>query len=156
MRKRSSYRPRHVLLDPVGHVLTGFKKIADTPHAVDLKIKNHLAIEALRTGKATRPDIEVLIGALNMTEALAMHGSGQDWETEIFAGHDALLATARRGYASGKFLCTGPELTAINLVMEIHDAQLDAATVQSLERAMDTVNKVIANRKQRVVVEAQI
>ena len=151
MRKRSSYRPRGVIRDTIGHVLTGFKRLIDTPHATDLKLKNHVALEALRTGSATKHDVQVLIGALNMCEALAMHGSGRDWETEIFTDHDAMLAVARRGFNLGKFVCTGPELVAINLVMGVHVAQLDAATVLDLERAMATVNKVIASRKHRAV-----
>ena len=45
------------------------------------------------------------------------------------------------------------ELTAINLVLEIHDAQLEITTIGELEKAMDIVTKEIRMRKARPVLE---
>lgn len=138
MKKRSKYRPRGVIMDAVNWVVAGVKPLSSVgSEAVNLKIKNHDALDLARTGQATRVHLDVLIAALNMTEALALANLGKDWTTEIRAGQDALLAMAQRGRRNdNRFVFAGPELTAVNLVMEIHDAQLDACTVQQLERAI--------------------
>ena len=78
---------------------------------------------------------------------------GRDWSVEIRAGQDALLAVARRGVDTNKFICKAPELVAINLVLEIHEAQLEQTTVQDLERALEIVEKDQRHGKARSVKE---
>ena len=151
MRKRSKYRPKGVRLDPITYVLGGVARFNQVPEGTTLRIKNHMALDNLRQGTATKADIDVLIGALNMTEALARMKLGDDWTTEILAGLDALYAVAQRGKTSNKFICRGPELTAINLIMEIHDAQLDACTVKDIELGMDLVAKEFRAKKMRAI-----
>ena len=66
MRKKSTYKPKGVRLDVATWVINGFKPVSATGSAVlDLKIKNHSALEALRTGQAKRYDIDFIISALN-------------------------------------------------------------------------------------------
>ena len=151
MRKKSKYRPRPVLLNPVEHVIKGVQRVGSIPAGTDLMIKNHSSLDAVRRGQASRDDIDVLIAALNMTEALALMRIGEDWKVEIRAAQDALFAVGSRGAETGKFILRGPELTALNLGMEIHDAQLDACTVSELERAMDMVYRTIVSKQARVI-----
>lgn len=155
MRKRSKYRPKGVLPDPMTWLLAGMKPFKDVPFSVDLRIKNHGAMDALRRGVATKDDIDVLISAFNMTEACMRlrPDLGADWAEEIKAGLDALHAVAVRGANSMRFILKAQELTAMNLVMELHDAQLDQTTVQDLEKAMDIVKEEHRLRKMRPVVE---
>ena len=48
MRKRSKYRPKPVLLNPMGFVLESISPVAShTSFMLDLKIKNHGALETL-------------------------------------------------------------------------------------------------------------
>lgn len=155
MRKRSKYRPRPVLTDPINHVLSGLKRVGSISAGVTLMIKNHAALEAMRKGEGTREDIDILIGALNMTEALALFKYGDDWAGEIRAAQDALLELGRRGAETGKFILRGPELTALNVGMQIHDAQLEACTVVDLERAMDYVTQCLINGKARSMVRKE-
>lgn len=153
MRKRSNYRPRHVIPDTLAWVKSGFQPMSALPQAVDLKIKNHAAMQAITSGDATRDDIDVVIAALNMTEALARvrHELGADWKAEIREAQDALLLMARRGIQTGRFVFKGPELTAVNLAMEIHDAQLDKCRLAELEKALALVASEIRNRKARLI-----
>lgn len=153
MRKRSNYRPKGVRLDTMAWVKSGLMAVADVPEAgINLKIKNHAALASITQGKATRDDIDILISAVNVTEALARHGMGKDWSTEIRAAQDALLTMAKRGLEKGdKFLFTGPELTAVNLCMEIHDVQLDTCTVGELEKALNLVEQEIKHKRARVI-----
>ena len=152
MRKRSKYRPKGLIVDTMRHVMSGMKKVGSISAGTTLKIKNHTALESMRRGVGTRDDIDVLIGAFNITEALAMMRIGDDWKNEIRAAQDALLAVGRRGAETGKFILRGPELTHFNLAMEIHDAQLDACTVSELEKAIDIVTAIILSKGARAIV----
>jgi hypothetical protein len=119
-----------------------------------LKIKNHESLECLRKGEATRIDIDTIISAFNIAEALARMKIGDDYAADIKAGQDALLAVAKRGVSRDeKFILKAAELTAIMLVAEIHDAQLEITTIGELEKAMDIVTKEIKARKARTVLE---
>ena len=152
---RRKYKPKGVRLDAITWVINGFRNISETGDAVlHLKIKNHESLECLRKGEATRMDIDAIISAFNMAEALARMQIGDDYAAEIKAGQDALLAVAKRGVSrDDRFVLKAEELTAINLVLEIHDAQLEITTIGELEKAMDIVMKEIKMRKARPVLE---
>jgi hypothetical protein len=154
MKKRSKYRPKGVRLDMVNWVLAGLKPMNAISLTTDLRIKNHAAMDTLRKGDATRDDIDVLIGMFNMTEAYTRLRPefGIDWAEEIRAGQDALYAVARRGVESGRFILKASELQAINLVMELHDQQLDISTVRDMEKAMDIINIEFQNKLMRPIV----
>lgn len=154
-RKKSKYKPKGVRLDATTWVINGFRNISQTGDAVlHLKIKNHESLECLRKGEATRMDIDAIISAFNMAEALARMQIGDDYAAEIKAGQDALLDAAKRGVnRDDRFVLKASELSAINLVMEIHDAQLEITTIGELEKAMDIVMKEIKMRKARPVLE---
>ena len=153
MKKRSKYRPKGVIMDTMLFVSSGFMKVGAINAGTTLKIKNHGALESVRLGIGTREDIDVLICAFNITEALAIMRIGNDWEDEIRAAQDALLAVGRRGAETGKFILRGPDLTIFNLAMEVHDAQLDACTVAELEKAIEMVEVVIRSKKARFILE---
>lgn len=155
MRKRSKYRPKKTLADPVTWVLAGIKPFKEVSASIDIRIKNHAAMDALRRGEATKEDVDVLIGAFNMTEAYMKlrPDLGADWVKEIGEGQDALLAVARRGVKSGRFILKPQELVAMNLVIEIHDAQLDNTNVRDMELAMEIINKEYRARRMRAVQE---
>jgi hypothetical protein len=151
MRKKSKYRPKKNLVDPVAWVLSGIKPFSDVPYSVTLRIRNHDAMDKLRRGEADKEDIDTLIGAFNMCEGYMRlrPDLGRDWADEIRAGQDALLAVARRGVEANRFVLKAEELVAMNLLMEIHDAQLDNTTVNDMEKAMDIVNQDHRHKKVR-------
>ena len=157
MRKKSKYRPKGVRLDVVNWVLAGMKKVGSLPTAgVALKLKNHEALDSILKGRGTKDDVDVLIAAMNMSEALTRIRDelGVDWSIEIKAAQDALYSMAKRGVAKGRFAFTGPEMTAVKLVMDIHDAQLDECHVKEMEQALDIIHEEIRLKKARPIVEA--
>ncbi len=152
MKKRSKYKPKGVRVDAVNWVLAGLKPISSVGDAlVVLKAKNHSALTEVVQGRGNRDQIDVLISAMNMCEAYAIHGIGEDWKPEIKEAQDALYNMARRGIEKGKFLFTGPEMKAVNLAMDIHDAQLDESTVAMMEKMTDYVTKQIILKKARAI-----
>jgi uncharacterized small protein (DUF1192 family) len=155
MRKRSKYRPKGVIRDPMSHVISGMKKVGDLSSGTTLMIMNHDALDRARRGLAERRDLDVLIAAVNMAEALVRMRIGDDWKDEIRAAQDALFAVGSRGVETGKFILRGPELTSLNLGMEIHDAQLEACTVAELERAIDIVHNEIRHHRARPIIKKE-
>lgn len=155
MRKKSKYKPKGVRNDNMTWVMSSLKLFKEVSAGTVLRIKNHDAMDKLRRGVADKSDMDVLIGALNMCEGYMRLRDefGKDWSAEIRAGQDALLAVARRGLETNKFVCKAPELVAINLVLEIHDAQLEQSTVQDMERALEIVEKDQRHGKARSVKE---
>ena len=157
MKKRSKYKPKGIRMDAVGWVLKGLQPFKTVEYSTTLRIKNHAAMDALRKGDATMADIDVLIGAFNMCEAYIMLRPelGADWTDEIKAGLDALHAVGVRGVMSKRFILKAAELVAMNLVMEIHDAQLDQTTVTDMEKAMDLVSREYRAKRMRPIVTSE-
>lgn len=154
MRKRSKYRPKGVIRDTMLWVQAGMKRVDAISAGTTLKIRNHDAMNSLRLGVATRREIDAIIDAMNVAEALCKRNVGGDWLPEIQSAQDHLLVLARRGVGNDmRFIVRGEELKALNLGMEIHDAQLEAVTVRELELAMGDVMENLRLKKMRHIVE---
>ena len=141
---RKAYRPRGVILDTVNWVCGGFKPLTSVADQdATLRMKNHQALEAIAKGYATSADLGTLIAASNMTMALKRGGFGDEYHATAMAGADA-IETLRD---SKRLVCTGPELTAIKRMIELHDAQLDIVRINDLDAAIK-----LAKKKQAVAV----
>ena len=150
MKKRSKYRPRGVLVNPVAYVLESFRPVKDhDSYLIDLKIKNHAAMEALTKGQASRSDMDVLISMVNVCEALYRLGFGEDYGDVVQEGLDALHDVGGRGVKTGRFILKAHEMSRLNLVMELHDAQMEIITIKDMEKVVDMVNKEFNPRKMR-------
>ncbi len=142
------------MLNPVGYVLEGLEPVrSHTSHATKLKIMNHLALSNLTQGKAVRHDIDVLINMVNIVEALYRLGFGQEYAQEVKEGLDALHAVAVRGKDSNKFILKAGEMNALNVICELHDAQLEVITVKDLDKAIALVEEERRNKRMRSVKE---
>jgi hypothetical protein len=156
MRKKSKYKPKGVRLDVMNWVLSGMKKVGTLPTAgIALKLKNHEALDSILRGQGTREHVDVLINSVNMAEAFIRirDDLGADWSTEIRAAQDAIYTMAKRGVEKGSFAFTGPEMTALKVVMDVHDAQLDDCMVREMERALEIVAEEVRLKKCRAIVE---
>jgi hypothetical protein len=155
---RKKYKPKPIRLDTMHWVLSGMKSVSSVPHGgITLKIKNHDALTNITQGRGTRHDIDVVIAAMNIAEALAMLGIGSDWRPEISAAQQAIFDMGRRGLVmADRFVLYGPEMQAVNLGMEIHDAQLDECTVKQLEEALQIVEREIRLKRARMIKEDAI
>jgi len=144
---RKKYRPKPIRTDTISYVLSGIRPFANVTYGTTLRIKNHDALDKLRKGEADKQTIDILIGTYNVAEGLVRQGIGDEYREELRAGQDALLAVARRD----RFILKPQELTALNLAMEVHDAQLDVCTVIELERALDIVQEDVIHKRARKI-----
>lgn len=148
MRKRSKYRPKRNLVNPVGFVLESLTPVrAHDSYLLDIKIKNHGAMTALMRGQATRSDIDVLIQSVNITEALYRLGFGLEYADVVRDALQALRAVAQRGAPTNHFVLRSEELKALNAVMELHDAQMDVIVLKDMERAVALVRAELRNNR---------
>ena len=156
MKKKSKYKPRGVRYDNMSWLIAGMKKVGTLPTAgVALKLKNHEALDSILTGQGTKDHVDALISAVNMAEAMTRirDDLGRDWAEEIRAAQDAVYAMGVRGYEKGSFVFTGPEMTAVKLIMDLHDSQLDDCTVREMEQALFIVEEELRMRKARSIVK---
>ena len=144
---RKKYRPRPVLRDPLGYVMDSVTYLnTNNFPLVDLKIKNSAAMFALLRGTAKKHDINKLIAMCNITEALWEMGFGKEYKDVFVDGKYAILSIVNRAGKCNKFVPTGPEITMLNTLMELHDAQLDVITVKDMEKAIRTVETRIKHK----------
>jgi hypothetical protein len=156
MKKKSKYKPRGVRYDNMSWIIAGMKKVGTLPTAgVALKLKNREALDSILTGQGTKEHVDVLISSVNMAEAMTRirDDLGRDWAEEIRAAQDAVYAMGVRGCEKGSFLFTGPEMTAVKLIMDLHDSQLDDCTVKEMEQALFIVEEELRLRKARAIVK---
>ena len=110
-------------------------------------------MEALTKGKATRIDIDMLISMVNITEAFARLGFGQNYSDIVRDGLQALRAVGKRGVASGSFILKAHEMNALNTVMELHDAQIDVVTLNDMNQAIALVREEFRLKKMTPILE---
>jgi hypothetical protein len=156
MRKRSKYRPKGVIMNTMAYLIEGLTPVAKhDSYLIDLKIKNHGAMATLTKGHASRKEIDVLIAMANICEALFRMGFGTEYEDVVRLGSDALYAVGRRGAETGRFILRAEEMTALNTLVELHDAQMDVITIKDMEQAIKIVDAEYKAKKMRPILEKQ-
>ncbi len=136
MRKRSKYRPRPIIANPLAYVMEGFTKIVDkSEDNLRIRLRVRTSLQSIIEDKGTMQDLNALVSAANMTTALS-RSHGYDWRNEILDGVNAVEAMQLRLAKWGKVQATPTELDKIRMLVDIHDAQLDEARVMDLEKAI--------------------
>lgn len=143
-----------MLINPLMYVLESLKPVREhDSFLIDLKIKNHGAMSSLTRGEANRDDMDALITMVNVVEALYRLGYGQEYGDVVKDGLDALHEVGKRGVATGRFILKSKEMSDLNTVMELHDAQMDVITIKDMERVTEMVRKEFEQRKMRTFKE---
>lgn len=143
-----------MLINPLMYVLESLKPVREhDSFLIDLKIKNHGAMSSLTRGEANRDDMDALITMVNVVEALYRLGYGQEYGDVVRDGLDALHEVGKRGVATGRFVLKSKEMSDLNTVMELHDAQMEVITIKDMERVTEMVRKEFEQRKMRTFKE---
>jgi hypothetical protein len=141
-------------MNTIAYLMEGMTPVAKhDSYLIDLKIKNHGAMATLTKGEASRKEIDVLIAMANVCEALFRMGFGREYEDVVRLGSDALYAVGRRGAETSRFILRAEEMTALNTLMELHDAQMDVITINDMEQALKMVDAEYRAKKMRPIVE---
>jgi hypothetical protein len=135
--------------DAMAWVKSGFYLVDTHPATAELALTNHTSIDVLRRGEASRVDMQVLTNMLNMMEALTEVNPafGEDYSQEIESAQAAMMSLVARCKERGVFTCTAAELDALRVAIELHDAQLEIATVNDIAEAMKIIKSVVSSGK---------
>jgi hypothetical protein len=153
MRKRSKYKPKGVRLDAMHWVVSGMTKVsAKESEYVTMHLKNMSALDSLTKGTATRQEADIIIGVINVAEALCMLGVGSEYRQLVLDASSALYAVCKRSLElNDRFVCRGEELSAIKTGYEVHDAQMEVCTLAMLDKALDTIAATLKQKKGKVI-----
>ena len=145
MRKKSKYKPRAVLTDPVAYVVESSTPLADHgTYVIDWKLKLHVAIEMLVKGIAKKPHMDTVVAARNITEGLMVTLGGPDVDGTLARSGVALMDVCDRANAGKGTTLRAPEMQALRDLMALHDELLDVVTVGQMEKAIAYVKKEIS------------
>ena len=153
MRKKSKYKPKGVRLDTMNWVVTGMTKVSAKESAyVTMHLKNISALDSLAKGTANKKEIDIVIGVINVAEALCELGVGSEYHQIVLNASSALYDVCKRSFEiNDRFICRGEQLSAIKLGYEVHDAQMEITTIGMLDKALDVIDKTIRAQKATVI-----
>ena len=156
MRKKSKYVPKPVRVNTMEFVtesispISGIKSFYTT-----LNLKNMSALHSLGEGTATKLEADVVIEALNVCEAYCMMNVGRKYRKDVLNALSALQDVCVRSLTlEGKFICQGREFELIQAGFDVHTAQLEVATVGSLEAAIKLVFSTLKAKRAKVIQDA--
>jgi hypothetical protein len=139
MRKRGKRFKRRPLIDPVSYVLTGLKPLPTQKQAHrDVLIGLHGALASLQQGKLSEGELQALYYAHQVSEKLIERGIGAEYIHVLNDAAEALKTIRTRP----KFIARGPELTAVLAFGELHEAQLNITTVNTMEDVLRELRKL--------------
>ena len=110
-------------------------------------------MDALTKGVAKSADIDSLISMVNMTEAFARLGFGQEYSEVVRDGLQALRDVGKRGAMTGSFVLKAHEMNALNAAMELHDAQMEVVTLGDMDKAIALVQEEYRLKKMTPILE---
>ena len=96
----------------------------DKSQRTDLALGYHGALASLTSGAGTWDDCNTLACAANIALLLCEYGLGADEQAEVQAAQEAIFRMTNRGKPSRRFVLTGPEIRALQALLELHDLQL--------------------------------
>jgi hypothetical protein len=157
VRKRSAYRPRQVLQNPLAFVLENITLLTQHEnYLLDLQLKNSSAMQNLLQGRANKKDMNTLIAMSNITEMLQEMGFGKEFNDVCVDGREALIGIIMRAVNIKRFTPTGKEIQSLNMLMELHDAQMDVITVKDMDEAIKLARNKIAHKKATMLPDVEL
>ena len=129
------------ITDIVTRAAVGNSKVAaQKDHFLRIQLSNHSALAALANNTASVRDVDQLIAARNMAEAIRSTAHlGNMHKDILIASHAALIEIGKRLMDTGTPTATAEEVSALTDLLELHDAQLEQVTVIQMERAINLI-----------------
>lgn len=136
------YPPGTVLLDTMAAVQESIRPVSQHGSWVtDTKLRSHAAVAALMRGEGNRGHATIVIETFNMSRSLVLCGFGVDLTKVILDAQDAIKAFVARFQSIQRYTLTAQEINALRALLELHDAQLEVATVGDIDRALDLAKR---------------
>lgn len=134
---RKKYRPKKNLVDPVGFVTESLTPLLEQETYVrDLHLSTHSAMRSLIRGSATKDDMNAILSAHNITQALLVTQKLTDVDQVILKSEAALYALTDRAKVLGRYVLKALELQTLNDMVALHDDFMGVITVGQMEEAL--------------------
>lgn len=137
MRKRSKYRPKPVLADPLAYVLesSGLIKDEHPAYLVKWQLNVNQAFGALLKGYASKHDLHVMSGAMNLCESIMKLKKMSDDGTLKQAEQSLIALTDRANQGKGLTM-KAAEIQSMRDIVQIHDELLGLVSVREFDQAL--------------------
>lgn len=102
----------------------------------DIWLRLHHAHENMKSGNGTLENYEAVILAIDIGREIALGGVGYDEYAEHWvAAFDGFIRLKERGDSTGKYLYEGSMIKHVDVMVQVHFAQLQAITMRQLHQA---------------------
>jgi hypothetical protein len=135
MRKRSPRRR----VDPCTHPMLQPTGPLDGRDLLDLRVLEHLAIDAISTWQGHRTDLRVLLVSAATSRELAALGYGAD-EVPHLAEVDRILSYCKK-LAPGSIGVADDQLQLLRWLLQFHDGQRAVASCRDYHQALARVRR---------------
>lgn len=147
MRKRSNYRPRPVMTDPLALVTPPSK-----PEREQMMLRLYTALHAVAAGSQPGEDEwRDLADVVNTLETLALHRkkiSAQDVMPIVHRATEAMVMAAKRYPATGAIRLDGQGLQALRDALAIFESCMETLSAREMQLAgLETAQRVRQLRK---------
>lgn len=142
---RKKYRPKTRLADPMDWVIQSIGPLREHDESSLLfKTRVNLAMQLLIRGQAGSIEMNDLVSAHNITQALVELKGYPDTTRIMDRSLEALQQLFQRAVATGKPIVNAVQMAALNDMVGLHDEFVDAITLQDMERAREHALKGFA------------
>lgn len=141
-KKRMKYPPRCARTDTIEMVKEGLSPLHTAENGqwiVQVRLRNHSAVTEFVQGRGTTGSAEYIVHMYNMTRGLVLIGYGVEHTSVVLEAANVIQAIVERKKNKDTFILYASEILTLNKLLELHDAQLDAATIKDLELAYKRV-----------------
>ena len=144
------------MLNTMAYVTESITPIASrTEFFTTLNLRQISAIHSLENGTLTKLEADLLIEALNVTEAYCLLKLMREYQPEVLNALAALKAVCVRSLTQdGKFICQGDEFETIHEGFKVHVAQLKKSTIGLQEKAVNLVVTTLKSKRAKVIQDA--
>jgi len=126
-------------------------------HLQTTLLTNHTALSNMARGVGDKGDWERLVGATNVGIIMTEQGIGPEYERDMVAAREALVACGMRAVKNNhRFIFTGDELKVMNQALDVHDLQLKSVRAIDVDKAAHEVERRLRHRINSTSVMAEI
>lgn len=144
MRKKSKYKPKPILLNPMLYVQESMQTMDEHSGSMILtwKLRVNASYDSLLKGEATKSDFNNLHAAINIVESLLIVCEGKDVDGSVPRATCAILEIEDR-YKQGQKALRAQEIQAVRDLVSFHDELVGVVTVKDFEDALAFARKQI-------------
>lgn len=143
-RKKFNPRSQELRARSKAHAQAGRRPLAEGS-VRHIQTGNHVALQSLLNGTGNEGDWAEVATALHIASVIDRAHYAAEFAEEIGAAIEAHAQCGARMVSKGRAVYTGPEMLAVRRAFEVHDVQVQQATLQEMERTIATYRRESEN-----------